>query len=131
MGALVVSPLYVALGGLLLLVLTASVVARRRAARIGLGDGGDVILLRRMRAHANAVETLLPALLMLVVLELAGGPHWLLHAAGSVLLLGRVLHAWGLSGSGGVSFGRFHGMLLTLVVLLVLPLALLWRVVAG
>ncbi len=131
MPVLTVSPLYVALGGLLLLVLTANVVARRRSARIGLGDGGDAILLRRMRAHANAVETLLPALLMLVVLELAGGPGWLLHAAGVALLLGRVLHAWGLSGSGGVSFGRFHGMLLTLVAMLVLPLALLWRFFAG
>jgi uncharacterized protein len=77
------------------------------------------------------VETLLPALLMLVVLELAGGPAWLLHAAGVTLLVGRVLHAWGLGGSGGVSFGRFHGMLLTLLVMLALPLALIWRFFAA
>lgn len=126
-----VSPLYLALGGLLLLVLTVRVIARRREQKIGLGDGGDAVLLRRSRAHGNAVETLPIGLLMLVGLELAGGGAWMLHLLGGMLLLGRVLHAWGLSSRSGVSVGRFHGMLLTMLAMLGLSGALLWRVLAG
>lgn len=122
-----VTSLYAALGALLLIVLTAAVIARRRSARIGLGDGGDSMLGRRIRAHANAVETLPVALLLLLLLELGGNPAWLLHAFGAVLLVGRALHAWGLAGNAGVSFGRFYGMLLTLLAMLGMALALLAR----
>jgi hypothetical protein len=124
---LVTSPLYVALGGALLLALTIGVIARRRHQRVGLGDGDDAVLLRRVRAHGNAVESLPIGLLMLVALELCGGTMLLLHLLGSALLLGRVLHAWGLSGSAGVSTGRMYGMLLTMLALAGLSISLLWR----
>lgn len=124
---LAISPLYVALGGVLVLVLAGRVIARRREQKIGLGDGGDREMLRRIRAHANAMETLPIALLMLVTLELAGGAALALHLLGGTLLLGRTLHAVGLSRKSGVSFGRFVGMLLTLLAIAGLAGALLWR----
>jgi uncharacterized protein len=126
-----VTSLYAALAVLLVLVLVARVVQRRRAARIGLGDGGDAELARRIRAHANAIETLPLGLLLLALLELGGTAVLLLHALGATLLIGRILHAWGISGTAGVSFGRFHGMLLTLLALLAMALLLVWRAVAG
>lgn len=128
---LVISPLYLALGGLLILVLTIRVIARRREQKIGIGDGGDAVLIRLGRAHGNAIETLPIGLLMLVGLELAGGGAMLLHLLGGMLLLGRVLHAWGLSARAGVSVGRFHGMLLTMLAILGLIAALLWRFLAS
>lgn len=123
-----VTAIYLALNALLLLLLTWRVIARRREARIGLGDGGDSELLRRMRVHGNAVETMPLQLLLLLVLELLGGPAWMLHACGLGIFLARALHAIGLSGSPGVSFGRFWGTLLSLTLLLLLPLLLLARV---
>ncbi len=66
-----------------------------------------------MRAHANFIEYVPMALILLGLLELSGlGATWL-WIAGGTLLLGRVLHAVGLSRSSGVSFGRFWGILLT------------------
>jgi len=123
-----ITSLYAALCALLLIVLTVSVVARRRALRIGIGAGNDVTLECRIRAHGNAIETVPIGLLLLLLLEAGGLAGLWLHAAGATLLLGRVLHAWGLSGKPGVSFGRFHGMLLTVLALLVMAVTLLLRV---
>lgn len=124
-----VASLYVALSLLLLLALGFRVVQRRRAAQIGLGDGGDAELQRRIRAHANAIENLPLALLGLLLLELGGLPAWALHALGAALLLSRVLHAAGLSQRSGVSFGRFWGMLGTWLVMLAIAALLLLQFV--
>lgn len=48
-----------------------------------------------------------------------------IHAAGGVLLAGRVLHAAGLARSGGVSFGRFTGTIATFVAFLMVGGALI------
>ncbi|MFA5685480.1 MAG: MAPEG family protein [Lysobacteraceae bacterium] len=127
---LAASSIYIALGALLLITLTLRVILRRKSKLVGIGDGGDAELARRIRAHANAVETLPIGLLLLAALELNGSPTALIHGLGIALLLGRALHAWGLSGSAGQSFGRLYGMLLTLTVLLVAPLLLLWQTLA-
>jgi uncharacterized protein len=47
--------LFASLHVLLMLVLLARVVRRRRELDIGIGDGGDELLARRIRAHANFV----------------------------------------------------------------------------
>src|SRR5690606_12886383 len=96
-----ITALYAALAAILVIALAASVIARRYGVRVGLGDNGDHVLARRIRAHANAVEYLPLALILLLVLELlAIAPPWL-HAFGIALLLGRLLHALGLSRSSG------------------------------
>lgn len=112
---------------LLLVVLAARVIARRRALRVGLGHGADRELELRIRVHGNAVETIPAGLLLLLLLELSGvGGIWL-HLAGSGLLVGRILHAVGFSRHPGTSFGRFVGTALTLTVLGIGALALLAR----
>jgi uncharacterized protein len=116
---------YAALGALLVLGLVYGVVERRRALRIGLGDGGDEAMARRIRAHGNAIETLPLGLLLLLLLELGGTSPWLLHLFGALLLLGRGLHAWGIWRRSGVSFGRFWGMGLTLLATAGMAIALL------
>jgi uncharacterized protein len=123
-----VTSFYAALGALLILLLVYAVVQRRMRARVGLGDGGDAVLARRIRAHGNAIETLPLGLLLLLLLELGGLATWALHGFGAVLLVSRMLHAWGLSRRSGTSPGRFLGMLLTLIVVLAMALTLLWRV---
>jgi uncharacterized membrane protein YecN with MAPEG domain len=124
-----VTALYAGLIGLLLLVLAAGVSLLRRRHKVGLGDGGNRDLQRAIRVHGNAVEWAVPALLLLLVAELNRAPALLLHACGVAIVLGRLLHAFGLSRSGGVSFGRFVGSGLSWGALALLSVWCLWAFV--
>lgn len=89
--------------------------AVRAKAKVDVGDGGNALLIRRMRAHANFVEYT-PFLLILVgVIEYASGTSWWLWAVSAVFLLGRVGHALGMEGLPG---GRKVGTIITLGLLL-------------
>lgn len=118
---------YAALSALLVLWLAVRVMLQRRASSIGIGDGGDKELFRRIRVHANAIEYLPIALILLLIVEINQTQPWIIHAAGIALVLGRILHAAGLSSSAGKSSGRIFGMLLTLIVVVGLSLLLIWQ----
>lgn len=111
------------LHGLLLLALLQPIVRLRRGRRVGIGDGGDRELLRRIRVHANFVEYVPMLLVLLALLELGGLHRGLVAVLGGLLLVGRLLHAHGLGRSEGTSFGRFWGTALTWLVLLAESLA--------
>lgn len=109
--------LYAGLCTLLVLFLAGRVIAGRRAMKVGMGDGGHHELQRRIRVHANAIEYLPLALLLLGGMELNGYPDPVIHAFGATLLVSRLLHAWGLSRHSGISQGRFIGTLVTLLLM--------------
>lgn len=118
--------LYSGLSGLWLLLVSLNVCRHRARAGIGLGDGGDVGLLRAIRIQANTAEYVPLTLLLLAVAEMLRAPNPLLHAIGIALVVGRVLHAAGLSRSSERSFGRAAGMLLTWAALLGAALLVLY-----
>jgi uncharacterized membrane protein YecN with MAPEG domain len=122
-----ITAFYAALLGLLVMLLGLRVVHGRWTRRIGIGDGGDSEMLRRIRAHANLIENVPLALLLLLLLELTNVKGTWLHLFGIALLVGRVLHAWGLSRYAGTSFGRLVGTVLTWVAVLAMCVLLLWR----
>jgi uncharacterized protein len=122
-----ITGIYAAIGVLLVLLLAGRVSWLRNARKVALGDGGLPELARAIRAHANAVEYLPLGLLVLLVIELDQVRPGLVHGFGAALLLGRVLHAWGLSRTGGPSPGRAIGILLTWLTLLAMAVLLLWR----
>jgi len=126
-----ISLLIASLHVLLYLALTLRVILHRRAHNVGLGTGGDATLTRKVRVHGNFSEYVPLGLLMLALLELAATPIPLLWAFGIALLLARVLHAIGLGGSAGYSFGRFSGALLTFATLVAMALLGVWRFAAG
>lgn len=129
---LLISGFYIALTALLLLALAYMVVRLRLKHKIGLLDGGEKTIAVAMRAQANALETALPVLLLLMVAELNGAYAAFLHVCGIGFLLSRVLHAWGfVQASGGMHFGRYYGTLLTWIVLLALIVRVLWLSVSG
>lgn len=107
------------------LALTALVILRRAHTGISLLDGGDSVLARRTRAHANLTETAPICLLLLALLELAAAPRGLLLAAAVLLVAGRVLHASGLLRDSD-NWARRAGMVATLLSLSVLGAAGLW-----
>jgi uncharacterized membrane protein YecN with MAPEG domain len=121
-----ITGLYAALCALLILALSFRIVGLRRRLKVGIGDGGDAELARAIRAQANAIEYVPLMLVMLLVAENNGAGVVFVHACGAGLVIARVLHAVGLSGSAGTSFGRFWGTLVTWILLLVLAGQLLW-----
>lgn len=118
--------LFAALHALMLMGLTAQVSRWRGKAQVGIGAGQSDELRRWVRVHGNFIEYVPLALLLLALLEIAGvGRQWI-FTGGALLLLGRVLHAWGLGRHAGTSMGRFLGMVLTMVVLGSAAVAALW-----
>jgi len=118
-----ITAFYAGVTGLLLLALSYQVVRNRQRARIGLGAGNDPELERAIRAQGNLAEYAPMVLLLMLLVEAAGGSAWLLHGCGSVFVVARILHARGLAASAGVSQGRKLGIVGTWVVLLVLSVA--------
>ncbi|HZH45981.1 MAG TPA: MAPEG family protein [Roseococcus sp.] len=125
MSAAPVTALYAALLALLFLALSVLVIRQRLEAKVALGLGKAEGLLRASRAHGNFAEYVPILLVLLLLLELGGSRPWLLHALGAAILLGRVLHASGISRSPERLVLRQAGMLLTFVPLAVAALALL------
>ncbi len=109
-----VTALYAALLALLLVYLSARVIVRRRAMRIGMGDGDDPLLARWVRAQANLAEYAPLGLLLILILELGGWSSWLLHILGLLLVAGRCAHAYAFTVVEPRLMARVLGMVLTL-----------------
>lgn len=105
--------IYAGILGLWLVVLSVRVIAMRRQGSTSLGDGGDEMLQRRIRAQGNFAEYVPLGLILLFVLESAQQPALVLHSLGAMLVAGRLLHGWAFSFTANNSFGRFWGTLLT------------------
>jgi uncharacterized protein len=88
-----VTILYAGLLGLLSLVLSAASGIMRGKKNIDAGDGGDREQLFAMRRHANFVEYVPLALILIGLLEFKGVASNYIHYLGAALLVGRVLHA--------------------------------------
>lgn len=108
---------YIAALILLGLVLTIRVIVVRRGEKIGIGDGGNREIAKRIRVHGNFCETAPFLAAILILLPMLGAKEWLIHAIGLSSLTGRIMHAIGLGRTSGTSFGRIAGMVLTLLAL--------------
>lgn len=104
---------YIALNLLLTPVLMYRVGQIRIRKNILLGDGGNDLLLSRMRAHANFTENAPLALIGLIGLAMLGANPIVLHVFGAAFFIGRVLHAMGMAET--FKQGRLIGTLLTLL----------------
>ncbi|MEO7247927.1 MAG: MAPEG family protein [Novosphingobium sp.] len=93
----------------------------RSAEKIGVGDGGNDLLMRRMRAQLNFAEQVPITLLGVGLLEFAGKGSLWLAPLGALFMLGRVTHAIGMDGNfkAGRPIGMITGMLLQLAIVIV------------
>lgn len=115
-----ITGLYASLIGLLLVVLSLRVALYRKKNQIGIGTNGDTALDRRVRCQANLVEYAPIALLLLYLCEIRGVGHLYIHAFGILLVVARLLHAFGLNQSAGYTRARFFGTLTTFFLILFL-----------
>jgi len=68
----------------------------RNRHKVSIGDGGNEALIRRMRAHANYGENMPIVLILLALIELAGGDPRILWGAAILFVIARILHAFGM-----------------------------------
>ena len=114
-----VAAFYAALTGVLCVVLSILVIRQRMQTRISIGDGGDGNLGRMARVFGNFAEYAALVMVLLALLEICGGPRWLVHVLGACFIVGRLAHAYGLSSTLNVNPGRTVGVTLTLLTILV------------
>lgn len=107
-----ITGMYASLSYLVILFLAYRVIKYRRAFKVALGSGEQRELDVAIRCHANAIENIPLALILLALAEMNGLTTLWVHIAGVVLILSRICHAQGLTATqGGVSKGRFYGTL--------------------
>ena len=90
-------PVYAAIFAVMLVVISLRVAMTRGEVQVAIGDGGNKLLLRRMRVQGNFTEYVPMALIMFAFVEMQGWPRWLMHALCLVLLAARLSHAYGIA----------------------------------
>lgn len=121
---------YAGLLAIIYAVLTVRVAKARYKHRVGLGDGGVPDLAQRIRVHGNFAEHVPFALLLIFLVDYSQYSPVIVHALGITLLIARIAHIIGISGSPNASAGRFGGTVLTLLVYLVCAVLLIWKFAA-
>ncbi|MFK7915247.1 MAG: MAPEG family protein [Pseudomonadales bacterium] len=90
------TPIYALAISFIYLTLWFRVTSWRSANSISVGDGNDPQLLLRVRQHGNCAEWSCFILILMILAEGMGAPGLYLHISGSLLVLGRIAHPFGL-----------------------------------
>ncbi|MBC3930422.1 MAPEG family protein [Undibacterium sp. CY22W] len=120
-------PMYAALLGLLFFYLSIRTIGLRRRLQIGIGSQESAEMLRGMRVHSNFAEYVPITLLLIYFVEIQGAHPLLIHALGILLLVGRAVHAYGVSQMNEKFVFRVSGMAMTFTALLISSCVLLFN----
>ena len=118
--------LWVGLTLFVLLVPSVLVVRQRRKHGVVLGDGGVPELTQAIRAFGNASEYVPAGMAALATMAVVGVLPAAIHITGALLFVGRLLHGFGLSRSGGTSAPRALGVVVTWVAFVFAGVALVF-----
>ncbi len=124
---ILVTSLYAALLAFVCIALSAPVGPMRGKKQIPLGDGDDTEMIVAIRRHANFIEYVPLAIILLALVELNGGSKTLLHALGVALLAARLVHPFGLDAKNLNKWQRIAGTAVTLLVMAAAAITLLWQ----
>lgn len=91
-----VTALYALPLALLYLLLWFRVTIARSSLKVSIGDAGDQGLHEKVRQHGNFVEWVSVLLILMVIAEGNGASAFWLRVTGALLLVGRILHPFGL-----------------------------------
>ncbi len=111
---MIIVPAYAVLFACLFLTLSIRTIRARRLAKVAIGTGGDRVLERLSRVHANFSEYVPFTLLLIALSEMRGIHHVIIHGLCLALLVGRCAHAWGVSNRTENFRFRVIGIALTL-----------------
>jgi len=108
---------YAALLALFYLYLSLRIIGIRKEVRASIGDGGSNKLNRAIRVHANFSEYVPLALLLLYFLETQSANAIVVHFLAALLLIARIVHAYGVSQTNEKLKFRIFGMFSTVLVI--------------
>ncbi|MEI8277689.1 MAG: MAPEG family protein [Hyphomicrobiales bacterium] len=123
-----ITAIYASILALIILALSINVTMHRVKLKVSLGDGGNPQMLRMIRLHANAIEYIPIALVLMAIYEINGGWHWALHVIGIALVAGRLIQTAGMWTTDVAGNGRRIGQSLTWLSLAALALLNLAKV---
>ena len=83
-----------------------------------------------LRVQANFVENVPMALILLFLVEVSGMPSIWVHVLGTMLVIARLSHAWGLSTNPGATYARLFGAQTTFVLVSIMSVAGLYYYIA-
>ena len=119
--------LYAGILGLMSIAISTMAGSLRGKTGVSIGDGGNQDLLLAMRRHANFVEYVPLALIIIALLEGSGVSGTAIHALAGSLVVTRACHAYGLKADTMQGAGRLIGAAGTT---LVIAIASVWSIVA-
>ena len=122
----VITALYAGILGLMSIAIAFQAGSLRGKTKIPIGDGGNTDLLLAMRRHANFIEFVPLALILIGLLEMNGAPATAIHALGGGLVVVRAAHAFGLKADTVAGAGRTIGAAGSTLIILV---ASVWAIV--
>ena len=105
--------LYTSLLTILYFILSIRTIRRRRSTKIAIGHNDNSQMLRAMRAHSNFAEYVPLSLFGIYLAEVQGANAIFVHFLGLSILIGRLLHAYGISQENENFKFRITGMALT------------------
>jgi uncharacterized membrane protein YecN with MAPEG domain len=114
-----ITPIFASILAFLFVGLTIRTILLRRGKKIPLGTGGDALLERAVRAHSNFSEYVPLALMLIWMLELQSNNRALVGILGTMLVIGRAIHAYGVSQLNEDFRLRVGGMGLTMACLII------------
>lgn len=109
---------YTSLLIILFFALSINTIKKRRKAKIALGHAENPELLRAIRAHSNFAEYVPINLIALYLVEFQGAKSIFVHFLGLTIIIGRLLHAYGISQVNENFRFRVTGMALTFTAML-------------
>lgn len=122
--------IYGAILAIIYVALSFWVIAGRLQRKVNLGEGQDPEMQVRVRAHANFIEYVPLALILVGLFEMAHGSRILVHVLLIALIVARLIHPFGLRTAPQTpqQFAtRGAPIMVTLLVILVAAVALLLR----
>jgi len=109
---------------------TLTTMARSRA-DVSIGHGEDAALHEWIRRHGNFTEWVPMVLILMALAELNGlGAPWL-HAAGILLVAGRLVHPFGLRADRALTAGRIVGNSAPFLAVVILLIGIGLSLIAG
>ena len=120
---------YAAILALIIIALGINVTVHRVKLKVSLGDGGNPEMLRMIRLHANAIEYIPIALVLMLTYEFNSGWRSALHVIGIALVVGRLIQTWAMWSTEVAGPARGIGQTLTWASVVVLAILNLSKVI--
>ena len=123
---MLITALYAGLMAIVVPFMIVKIARLRTLHKVSRGDGEVEELSRFIRAHANFIETVPLALILMAIMETQNFSIYVLHLMGIALIISRLCHWIGMTTGSGYGRMRMIGMILVMALYLLAGLALIW-----